>query len=196
MGRRTRRIESTLDAWVDKAVDVSLKQFRAAVWALFNELLVQTPQGSGRAVANWKIGLDAPDLSHDDTLGDEPEILDTKAGGTYARWGHRRKGDRKWIQHALDENRHLVEAGSRGSVSRIRSGTRVFFSNNVQGDTDHGQSDTNYFASLQKGEYWAAKLREANKPYETVAETLIKFKWTSFKMGGSTFLNDHIKEVS
>ena len=49
-----------------------------------------------------------------------------------------------------------------------------------------------YLASLQERDYWYEKLRKANHPYETVAETLIKFKWTDFKMGGSTNLDRFI----
>lgn len=192
MGRKTRRIESTLDAWVDKAQERSLSQFRAGVWALFNELLMQTPQGSGRAVANWKIGLDAPDTSVETDVGDPHEVIGTKSGGAYVRWGHRKKGDPHWIEYARDQNRYLVQPGSKGGTSRIQSHTRVFFSNNVVGDTDLGESDEHYLASLQERDYWYEKLRKANHPYETVAETLIKFKWTDFKMGGSTNLDRFI----
>lgn len=192
MGRKTRRIESTLDAWVDKAQERSLSQFRAGVWALFNELLLQTPQGSGRAVANWKIGLDAPDTSVEANVGDPHEVIGTKDGGSYVRWGHRKRGDPYWIEYARDQNRHLVQPGSKGGTSRIQSHTRVFFSNNVVGDTDLGEGDEHYLASLQHRDYWVKKLREDNQPYETVAETLIKFKWTDFKMGGSTNLDKFI----
>lgn len=187
MGRKTRRIESTLDAWVDKAQERSLSQFRAGVWALFNELLMQTPQGSGRAVANWKIGLDAPDTSVEADVGDPPEFVDTKSGGAYVRWGHRKKGDHYWIDYAQRKNKYLVQPGSKGGTSRIQSHTRVFFSNNVVGD-DNEQ----YLESLQDKGVWAERLREQNLPYETVAETLIKFKWTDFKMGGSTNLDKFI----
>lgn len=190
MGRKTKTIESTLDAWVDRAQARSLTQFRAGIWALFNELLMQTPQGTGRAVANWKIGLDAPDTSVDLDAGDPQEVVDTKGGGSYVRWGHRKKGDLKWIRHAQDENRHLIKAGSRGSVARIQAHTRVFFSNNVVGDTDGGKRGPNYLAELQDPGYWAEKLRKDNRPYETVAETLMTFKWTDFKMGGTTYLNE------
>ncbi len=191
MGRKTRLIESTLDAWVDKAQARSLSQFRAGVWALFNELLLQTPQGTGRAVANWKIGLDAPDMSVDMDAGDPHEVVSTKSGGAYVRWGHRKKGDQYWIDYARAQNKYLVEPGSKGGSSRIQSNTRVFFSNNVVGDGDEGE-DEHYLASLQDPGYWAQKLRDVNKPYETVAETLIKFKWTDFKMGGSTNLDNFI----
>lgn len=191
MGRKTRRIESTLDAWVDKAQERSLTQFRAGVWALFNELLMQTPQGSGRAVANWKIGLDAPDTSVETDVGDPHEVIGTKSGGTYVRWGHRKKGDPYWIDYAQSKNRYLVQPGSKGGTSRIQAHTRVFFSNNVVGDNDEGE-DEHYLASLQDPGYWAQRLRDVNQPYETVAETLIRFKWTDFKMGGSTNLDKFI----
>ena len=191
MGRRTRKIESTLDAWVDKAKGRSLTQFRAGVWALFNELLMQTPQGSGRAVANWKIGLDAPDTSVETDVGDPHEVIGTNSGGAYVRWGHRKKGDPYWIDYAKRKNRYLVQPGSKGGTSRIQAHTRVFFSNNVVGDNDEGE-DEHYLASLQDPGYWAEKLRKENRPYETVAETLIRFKWTDFKMGGSTNLDKFI----
>lgn len=186
-----------LYAWVDKAEKTTLAQYRRGIWGLFLELLKNTPQGTGKAVANWRIGIEAPDLSFDNNAGDEQEILDYKSGsGQYLRWGHRKKGDQKWIDEAIAYNRHLVQPGQRNSPNRIQLGDRVFFSNNVQGDTDLGESGTNYLASLQNPEYWKKKLRFANQPYETVARTLMNFKWSNFKMGGASHLDALFEETT
>lgn len=187
-----------LYAWVDAAEGVAIDQFRGGLKALFNELLETTPQSSGKAVANWKISVGGPDLSWDPDVGDQPEVSSTKGGGLHVRWGHRQKGDRKWIDYARAEQASKLTRGSpRGdrnankSSNRVQLGDRVFFSNSVQGDDNFGKaSSTYYLDDLQHG--WAQKLRDVNKPYQTVAETLLRFNWTTFQMGGSTYLDEFI----
>lgn len=136
--------------------------YRRVVWEIFTRILEQTPQFTGRAVANWNLGINAPDMSVDYGMGDDVSLT---ASGYYAH-ATRERGDRKWIQEAEERARYLMR--------RIRKGDKVFISNAVLGDDDAGGSaGFPYMAALQEPGYWATKLRNANKPYETAMESAI-----------------------
>lgn len=190
---------SKLDAWVDQAEGVAVATYRKAIWEVFLEILEETPQMSGRAVANWRLGVGSPDTYHDDTLGDAPEMTTYKSGqGMYLKQAYHRKGDRKWIQHAIDEN--IMKAGVKRKYgipsNAIKLGDRVFISNNVQGDNDNGKtSSENYLTELQDPGYWVDKLRAVNQPYVTVAAVLLKFSWQAYAMAGSTHLEDFMENA-
>lgn len=173
-----------LEVWVKQMEKVAVSTYRERCAGLLKELLYSTPQFSGKAVANWKMGIGAPDMSWDDRQGEKFDILDRKDGtGAYVSFGHiRQMGDKKWIDQAWDD--------AKLRFRQIKLGDVVFFSNNVHGDTDGGKSDTNYLASLQSQSYWSDKLRLVNMPYQTAAETLLIYNWKSFADAGATGLED------
>jgi len=180
--------EGKLEAWVTSIEKQAVAEYRKACAGLFKELLRTTPQFSGRAVANWKVGINAPNWAWDPAEGEKDiEIRESKGGKSYAFLGAvRQTGDKKWIDQAWDHNRYLFGPG------QIKIGDAVFFTNNVQGDSDGGASDTHYLAALQSPGYWSEKLREVNKPYQTAAETVLIYNWKSFSAAYSTGIEDYI----
>jgi hypothetical protein len=151
---------------MDRVEAASLDHFRRAVWAVFQELVYTTPQFSGKAAANWNIGLGSPDFSVDESMGEKPEDLATYAGITL---GARHVGDNKWASEALEANKYKIRL--------IKRDTQVFISNAVTGDTDGGKSGESYLLDLQSPSYWANKLRDVNKPYETVQMVILMESW-------------------
>jgi hypothetical protein len=133
--------------------------FRQLVWQIFYEILQQTPQWSGKAVANWNIGIGAPDYSWDDDVGEKVDLWATNA---------LQKGDNEWIAYALFRNHDKV-------WKDLKRREKVFITNSVWGDDDDGRADTNhYLVALQDPAYWQEKLRAVNRPYEVVDETVIR----------------------
>lgn len=151
-------------------VDIQLKRvestlvavYREIVWDIFVRILNQTPQFTGRAVANWNIGVGAPDYDYDDTLGDTVQPI---SFGSPGRVAANERGDRKWIERAKVRNRPKMPL--------IQRSTKVFINNGIVGDDDDGRSSEMYLESLQDPGYWAVKLRYTNKPYETAQESVI-----------------------
>lgn len=169
-----------VDVWFQQVEKTAKKDLHKHVASLFYTILETTPQGSGRAVANWKIGINSPDTTFETDVGDAPEIVDRKDGsGSYVSWAHRKKGDHKWIDYAWELQRYKIR--------QLKVGDVVYITNNVQGDTDGGRSDANYLASLQDPAYWAAKLREVNQPYIRPAEVLLMHQqnWDTYADFGS-----------
>jgi hypothetical protein len=169
-----------IDAIGRKVEGVELGHYRKAVWAVFQELVLTTPQFSGRAAANWNLGVDSPDMSFDASLGEQGEIKDTKDGtGSYISLSARRVGDLKWAEVAFDRNKYKLR--------QIKSTSRVFITNATQGDTTAyvagggGASSENsgpyYLSELQNPTSWLKNLRDANKPYETVSQVLLMESW-------------------
>lgn len=152
----------------------STMYFRKVVWEVFLEILYQTPQFSGRAVANWNLSVGAPDFTFEPWAGDDQSMTSVLepagskfAGANISHAGVREKGDLTWIDYAIGKNESRLQ--------QIELHSKVFITNAAQGDTDNGRSSTLYLESLQDAEYWMVKLRAANKPYETAAETIINF---------------------
>lgn len=169
-----------IDLWIKRVEDMYVQAYRDLVWKVFCRILNQTPQFTGKAVANWNIGVGAPNYEYDDTLGDpiEPtmsaKILDP---------AHRKK-DLKWI--------NVAKARNRPKMAMIKRDTRVYINNGVRGDNDKGRSSELYLDSLQDPAYWAVKLRAYNQPYETAQESMMflseqvgRVHGQSFRAGGS-----------
>ena len=180
-----------IDVMLQRHTDTAIAVYREMVWNLFVDLLENTPQWTGKAVANWRIGIGAPDETYEANVGDQDELMQTKAGGGSARntkgrftgqtgmtifRGTHQKGDNPWIDYAKTVNKPRLFL-----IKRLTDA--VFITNRVQGDTDNGRSSENYLESLQNPAYWAQKLRDVNKPYETVSETLVKQDLENFKVG-------------
>jgi hypothetical protein len=162
-------VTEELNALATRAEGVFVRHFRQAVWAVFCELVETTPQFTGRAAANWNIGLGAPDFSVDSGAGEQPEITDTKDGGAWVGLRARRVGDHKWVEFAKLQNEY--------KLFLIKVNTKVYISNGVTGDTDHDTKDENYLMELQNPSYWMEKLRDVNQPYETVGAILRLESW-------------------
>ena len=170
--RRSVSLNEAIDKVFAKAEGVALEQYRKAVWAVFVELVYTTPQFSGRAAANWNIGVDAPDFTVDYSLGEQPDIVDNKKNdGAHIASSPKRVGDNKWASEALERNKYKLR--------QIKSKSKVYISNGVKGDVDegNGRSSPYYLADLQDPTYWARRLREVNQPYETVSQVLATESW-------------------
>lgn len=136
---------------------LTVAAYRKAVWEVFCRILEQTPQFTGDAVASWTIGIDAPDWQN-------------YAGtGRYDKVNPKQRGDRAMIEFAKSVNKT--------KLFQIKRNTKVYIANGARGDTDHGKSSPLYMMDLQDEEYWVAKLRAVNKPYETAAETILLHAW-------------------
>lgn len=179
----------SLDVWVRQVEMSTVKQFRDEAKSIFMTLLETTPQASGRAVANWKIGINEPSNSFESDVGDQ----EIREAGPYApaAFSHsvhpRQKGDPKWIEYAWLTESYKLEAGMRGSKARLQLGDTVYFTNNVVGDYNE-----KYLDQLQDPAVWSTRLRDANQPYITAAEVLIMHSWGKFADGGSTHLGKFV----
>lgn len=160
--------EGELGFWANQYRGMAVQTFRDYVWEVFKRILRETPQYTGKAVANWNLSIGAPDFSFDPNLGDEPEFMSPWAPFSSAV---HEKGDERWMRIARDRARPIKNS--------IRSRDKVFICNGTLGDDDLGAGQVgggepfNYLAALQDSSYWAQHLREVNKPYETVDETMI-----------------------
>lgn len=203
---RVKNVNATLrglDVWVKRKEEMYVAEYRALIWKIFLRLLRSTPQYTGHAVASWNIGVGAPDMAPTTYVSDveEPETYSraerkaAKAAGvdlpSYRPPENvRQRGDRRAIEAAKRRNAN--------KVAMIQRGTKVYFTNTAEGDmggaADKGQTTTFYLEALQDKSYWAAKLRDVNKPYETVNETIIEMndkllrrQGMSFNVGGETW---------
>ena len=167
------------DVFMQRAKGPILAEFRRAVWAVFEELVYTTPQYSGRAAANWNIGVGAPDFSVDYGLGEQEDVVPAKKGGhKIVQVVARHTGDEKWAVEALERNRH--------KLLQIKGmGQNIYISNATRGDADTtdktggmaGADNPYYLAALQSPSYWHKRLRDENKPYETVSQVLLSESW-------------------
>lgn len=161
--------EDDLGFWANQYRGMAVQTFRDYVWEVFKRILRETPQYTGKAVANWNLSIGAPNFDFNDDFGDEPEFMSKFA--QFSSPVHE-KGDERWMRKARDRARPIKD--------RIRSGDKVFICNGTVGDDDLGAGEVgggapgfNYMAALQDSSYWARNLREVNKPYETVQESMI-----------------------
>lgn len=145
-----------IELFMRRVREAPIAAYREIVWVTFVRILEQTPQWSGKAVANWNIGVGAPDFSYDPDVGDKLGLYDLA----------RHRGDNEWIEYAKFRNAP--------KIAEIRRDLKVFICNGVEGDTDNGRSTELYLDSLQDPGYWAVKLRSVNQPYETAHESVIQ----------------------
>lgn len=157
------KISRGIDLWIGQVRNVSVAQYQDFVWEVFKRILRESPQYSGKAVANWRLGIGGPDLSFDDSLGDEEavDVVEDKNGQHRSTAvATREKGDEKWARVARDRARKVMLA--------IRYRDKVFISNNSLGD-----DGKLYMAELQDAAYWSQHLRVVNQPYETAKESIV-----------------------
>lgn len=154
--RNVMTVNTGVDLAMKKVRDMAADQYRDFVWEVFNRILLQTPQFSGKAVANWNLSIGSPNFTYEDSRGDQVDWL---TGAT------RERGDQRWIKVARDRARRVMK--------RITYRDKVFISNGVMGDDDNGRSVEAYMESLQDPGYAARKLRLVNQPYEIVQDSVI-----------------------
>lgn len=154
------RLNDGVELMIRRVGSMYVGYFREVVWAVFVEILKQTPQYTGRAVANWRIGVGQPDDDYEPDLGDKVKFNWWDKGEDFAH----EKGDTKWILYAMHSNEFKLPL--------IQRSSKVYITNSVRGDDDKGRSSELYLESLQDAGYWQVKLRDANKPYETADLTI------------------------
>lgn len=144
-----------------KIEEAPIAAYRKVVLRIFTRIVAQTPQFSGRAVANWNIGINVPDLGVDQNMGDDLEM--TKGG--HVKESTRHKGDPKWMVESLERAKYVIR--------RIKRGDIVYITNSVRGDSFNrkGGGSAAYLKELQNPATWASRLRAVNKPYETAIES-------------------------
>lgn len=175
---RNEYFEHGIDLWMRQTRQLTVDVFKALVKDAFYRLLRNTPQWSGRAVANWKISLNAESPSFDPTLGDEPTMQHVVVGDQShgIRFeGVRQKGDERWMRYARNQAKPVIDS--------IHYRDRVYISNAVLGDIDiwkkgehehAGERNFAYLAAMhQQGSPWYQSLRAVNKPFETVEESIM-----------------------
>ena len=157
-----------IDMWFDDVRAAATLKFRELVWDLFVTVVRETPQWSGKAVANWNISIGSVGSRYDGSLGDDNEVGRTSFYDNDKFYSHapHSKGVSKWIDVALNANRPTVGA--------IKLTDKVFIYNLTTGDD--GDS---YLAGFQTNVDWPTKLREVNRPYETVQQSvqIVTNKW-------------------
>lgn len=174
-----------IDLWMKRVRSMTEDMYRQMVWDLFLMLLRETPQSSGKAVANWNICIGSPNFDFDPSLGDEP--MDVGSRTSFFEAAHDR-GDEKWMRIARNRNRPIKDS--------IKYTDKVFITNGVLGDTDPGGTQDfayleAYMASGQNS--WVDKLREVNRG-KSVQECVhvITRKWSTRGHNFSTTRNDRI----
>lgn len=195
-----------IDVMMRRVEESYVAEYRQFVWAVFVRLLYETPQYSGTAVASWNIVLSdgvgpevGPTGYKSDVLPGRSRLealslyrnTDTDKSVTELTESPnaREKGDMRAIDYARRRNAK--------KIALIKRRTRVFFVNTAQGD-NNAKVDKDrslpekffYLQALQEPGYWMAKLREVNKPYETLDETMSIMQARLFKAGrnqGSNF---------
>ncbi len=162
------RFQQGVDVWLKQVKTMSQDQYQKIVWSLFQRILKATPQWSGKAVANWNLSVGSPDMN---VYVDEAEAVDSVTGNPL------QKGDTKWMKVARDRNRATLKA--------IKYTDKVYISNGVTGDDKWGDGHSTfaYMQAFQNPAEWAARLREENKPYETVSESVLIVATNFIKQG-------------
>lgn len=169
------QVNTGLDLMVVKTKQMALDTYKDFIWEVFKRILRETPQWSGKAVANWNISVDAPDYSYSDNLVPEVNATSPAAFSVGEKpAGVRQRGSLGAMAIARYRNKPKMLA--------IKAKDKVFISNGVQGDSDSGGL-TRYLDDLQDPSYWAKKLRDVNKPYEVAQESLIIVSTQFFKRG-------------
>lgn len=199
-------LERGIDVMMRRAEESYVAEYRQFVWAVFVRLLYETPQYSGEAVASWNIVLSDSVGPGAGPTGYKSDVLPGRSslealslyrnedtGKTVTELtlspNAREKGDLRAIDYARRRNAKKIPL--------IKRRTRVFFVNTARGDNnakidkDKGLPEQFfYLQALQEPGYWVAKLREVNKPYETIDETMTLMQARLFKAArneGSNF---------
>lgn len=167
-----RGFDKVKSALIRRANETLVAEYRDVAREIFWRILHNTPQFTGRAVAHWQVGIDAPDNSfQDENIGKVVNLLTgrhKKDGTFYKQDQALKKGDPKYIQVAWQRNLP--------KFAQIKRGSKVYFTNAVMGDTDNGDSSEFYMQDLQETGYAVKKLRSLNQPYKNVYDTIVGYQ--------------------
>lgn len=150
-----------IDMWVKRVRTMTTEMYQDMVWDLFLTVVRETPQWSGKAVANWNISIGSLGNLYDPTLGD-PDIVERATFDRNDSFIHippHDKGDTKWERVAWNRNRPIKNS--------IKMNDKVFIYNWTTGDEGFS-----YLEGFQTDVDWPTKLREVNRPYETVQQSV------------------------
>lgn len=172
---------AAVDELIRRTREALVDEYREVVWEIFCRILEQTPQFTGRAVAHWDIQVDG-DTSYfqDDSIGKVVNTVDPqrkKNGQFVKRQVAQQKGNPQFIE--------IAKARNQPKLARIHRGSVVRFTNNVQGDTDNGTRSAFYMKELQDEDYWLAKLRKVNQPYETAEQSIALVQLSNMGSAGT-----------
>ena len=182
---------------MDKTRFLTADAFRNYVWQVFLRILQNTPQSSGRAVANWNISANSPDFTVysqggkiEYVSGDNFDKMHSTQGarGFGRLESHRSQGFPEFIEVAKRRNKvklYGVGGGPRLGFKRggITYNDRVFISNGVEGTSDDGANIESYLSDLQNPGYAARRLRAVNLPYENAQESVIVVSTKTGRVG-------------
>lgn len=172
-----------VEVWLKHVRAASTDHFKEMVWDLFKTVIRETPQWSGKAVANWNISVGSVGLEYDDSLGDDDEVVQTSAfhNNHYRSVAAHEKGDRKWATVALNRNRPTLRA--------LKLNDQVFIYNHTTGDDNFS-----YLEGFQSSPDWPTRLREVNRPYETVQQSVmvVTKRWASRGLNMDTTRGDRL----
>jgi len=172
-----------IELWMKRVRSASEEHFREMVWDLFKTVVRETPQWSGKAVANWNIGIGSVGDEYNDDYGDEGETVMTSASHNdwYTTVAPHEKGDRKWATVALNRNRPIMKS--------IKLNDKIFIYNHTIGDENFS-----YLEGFQSSPDWPTKLRVVNRPYETVQQSvaIVTKRWATKGMNMNTTRGDRL----
>jgi hypothetical protein len=154
--------------------------YKEMVWDLFLTVVRETPQWSGKAVANWNISIGSLGAEYDDNLGDDDfDVVPT--GSILKVIAPHHKGDTQWERVAWNRNRPIVKS--------IKLNDQVFIYNWTAGDEGYS-----YMEGFQKSEGWPTKLRAVNRPYETVCQSvqIVTRRWATKGFNFNTTRRDRV----
>lgn len=135
--------ERGLRDWVDKATRYTERVYQGFVLESFYWLVEETPQYSGNAAANWRIGIGQPTYEYD------TEFLDRAYEFIPSEFDPRQKGDPEAVNAAL--TRELPK------IRNIRLQTSVYLCNSATDEMEGA-----YIQLLEADE--GGFLRSVNKP--------------------------------
>ena len=144
-----------LDLAIKRLGDTRVGLYREAVAKVFRRILLQTPQFSGEAVGSWVIGVNGREASPEGMGSPGLKQMRRMAGELHPL----QRGSRYWIDVAWRREKPKID--------RLRRADKVFITNTVFGD-----GGELYLELLQDEAYWSKRLRDVNKPYETVADSV------------------------
>lgn len=179
MSSNLQQFNTGIDLWLKRVRNMTEELYQEMIWDLFKTVVRETPQWSGKAVANWNLSIGSPNMEWE-LYGDAN--AQERGGLTYGLDGKLRhneaaaphqKGDRKWATFALNRNRPILKS--------VKVNDRVFISNGVMGNQAFEDAqDFAYLEAFQTPGKWQDRLRQANLPFQSVQESvmIVTSRWT------------------
>jgi len=154
--------DSTLrqfDVAISTLVGTSNELCREFVGKVFRRVLNQTPQFSGEAVASWTIGINAPAPLPVLSAKQQTGMGDKRIRRLAGEMRPLKKGSDHWIGIAWQRESPKLQ--------KLKRKDKVYITNRVL-----GESGELYMELMQNPDYWMKRLRDVNKPYEVVGDSV------------------------